>query len=133
MPLRMAFRYQLFQAWAARPGLALRPQILQGVPQRVDDEQAVVGGQQLIEFDVFARPQRVPVLQQQPAGTLDDAPARPVAPEFIGPIHPHPVDNLPPVLGHDVEQVSGKNPHKIPTVEISRASVRRGSGNHAGC
>jgi coproporphyrinogen III oxidase len=44
------------------------------------------------EYDYRPKPgaQRVAVLEQQPAGTVDDFAARPVVAEFVGTIDPHP-------------------------------------------
>ena len=49
--------------------------------------------------------QVVAILQQQPARAFDHAPATAVGTQLVGPIDPHPVDDLAAVLGHDVEQV----------------------------
>jgi len=65
----------------------------------------VVGRQQFVQFDVLAGRERVAVLQQQPAGALDDAPAMAIGAQLVGPIDPHPVDDLAAVFGHHVEQV----------------------------
>lgn len=65
----------------------------------------MAASQQLVELDVLARLQRGAVLQQQPMGTLDDLPAPPVGSQLIRPVDTEPVDDLPTILGHDVEQV----------------------------
>jgi hypothetical protein len=65
----------------------------------------VVGRQQLSSVHVLAGAQRVAVLQQQPAGALDDPPAAPVPAQLVGAIDAHPVDDLAAVLGDHVEQV----------------------------
>jgi len=47
----------------------------------------------------------VPVAQQQPARGLHHPPRGLVGAQTIGLVHPHPINDFAPVLGHHVEEV----------------------------
>lgn len=95
----------LFPGSGSPRGLAVEPQPFELVAQQVHAQQRLIGGQQLLQPHRLLGRQIGAIAQQQPAAGLQDPPSRPVMAQPIGLIHPHTVDYLPSVLGHDMEQV----------------------------
>ena len=81
-------------------------QLLQIVLGYVSDHQRTMGGNQLPQPHPVGLARDVsPVGQQQPAAAFDQAPCIAIGAQPIGLIDADPVDDLPTVLGHHVEEV----------------------------
>ena len=81
------------------------PQLLQVVFEQIGGQQGFVGGQQLLELDAPLSREVVPIAQQERARGLHYTSRRVVGAQMVGIVHPQPINDFAPVLGHHVDEV----------------------------